>query len=95
MLHLQVSDNYRAFDKGIAACGGCIPSPDLAQLRSRGDNLQRVAVGSYAVGGAALVAGAVFLYLNRPQLDAPVEEGVRVAPFLVGETRGALAFFQF
>jgi hypothetical protein len=93
LLHGQVREDYRAFDAGILKCGnqGCIPDSQLDGFRSRGDSLQRVAVGSYAGGGAAVLTGAVLLYLNRPQpqriIPGQSEEAVRIEP-LEGSTTG-------
>ncbi len=98
LLHLRTSEEYRGYDSGIVQCGGCFPEPGLASHRTRGDTLQKAAYGTYALGGAALVGGAVLLYLNRPQSyrvnPATGEELVNVTP-LVGDTNGLLATFRF
>lgn len=113
LLHWQVAENFRAYDAGIAACGaegkaGCQPPAELASRYSLANTEQGLALGSYAVGGAALVTGAVLLYLNRPQayeLDPEqLEQGVQgkspqaqviVAPLLGNGTGGAVATFRF
>lgn len=80
LLHLGTAQSYRTYDDGIDACGGCVPQPGLVNARTRGDALQKTAVGAYAVGGAALLTGAVLLFLNRPQ-------AYRVDPYANGEER--------
>jgi hypothetical protein len=98
LLHLQTSKSYRGYDAAIVQCGGCVPEPGLVNTRTRGDTLQKAAYGTYALGGAALVGGAVLLYLNRTQPyrvnPATGEELVNVTP-LVGDTHGFLATFRF
>ncbi|MFE8603024.1 PEGA domain-containing protein [Archangium violaceum] len=99
LLHQQTSKDYGVFDTGILQCGGCNPKPGgLADARARGDNLQRAAFASYGLGGAALITGAVLLYLNQPQPNATdpslKEERVNLMP-LLGGTNGVLATFRF
>jgi tetratricopeptide (TPR) repeat protein len=99
LLHQQTSKDYGVFDAGILQCGGCDPKPGgLAAARARGDNLQRAAFGAYGLGGAALITGAVLLYLNQPQPNATdpslKEEKVSLMP-LLGGTSGVLATFRF
>ena len=82
-------------DESRARCPtGCPTEPaDLASARSQARTMQRVAVGAYAAGGAALVTGGVLAYLNRSQTvvrtydsDAssapPREARLEVAPVL-------------
>lgn len=98
LLQLRTSKDYRAYDTGIVKCGGCVPEAGLAGIRTRGDLLQNTAYGTYVLGGAALVGGAVLLYLNRSQPyrvnPATGEELVNITP-LVGDTNGFLATFRF
>ncbi|QRN98803.1 hypothetical protein JRI60_07165 [Archangium violaceum] len=101
-VHLQARDNIDAFSAGITECGGCKPTPDLASTLSRGNLLQNAAIGGYAVGGAALITGAVLVYLNQPQpyrIDDPSQpvekEKVSVTPLLGGGSGGVLATFRF
>jgi hypothetical protein len=99
LLHVEARDSIRGFDAGVLACDGCFPEPVHARQLSRGNTLQRTAVGSYFVGGGAMAVGAVFLYLNRPQ---PFREipgkglvPVSVVPVIGSGTGGAQATFQF
>jgi hypothetical protein len=99
--YLQARESYLDFDTRIKACGGCMDTPELVDARGRGDNLQRVAFTMCAVGGAALVTGAVLFYINRPQahLTSPEDVGntpeVIVAPFLGNGETGIHTTFRF
>jgi hypothetical protein len=99
LLHARARDNYRAFDAGILACNGCVPDSSLRDTRTRGDLQQRVAVSTYALGGAALVAGAVLIYFNQPtphRIDLEEREThVSVEPLLGGGTNGILTTLRF
>jgi hypothetical protein len=101
LLHMQARDSYEAFDLGVTACGGCVPDTGLADQRTRGDTMQTLAVGGYAVGGAALVTGVVLVYMNRLQpyrVDDQVkqpEPAVTVAPLVGGGSRGVSATLRF
>lgn len=107
VVHFQARDAYRAFDAGIIACGGCVPEPNVARWRSRGDLLQGTAYGGYALGGAALITGAVMLYLNISQTyrmtedeiegrgGAPAKPRASVAPWLGPRSGGTTLTFRF
>jgi len=108
LLHLQARDSFASFDTGVQSCGGCIPERALDSKRTRGDTLQKVAVGTYAAGGGALVTGLVLLYVNRarPYQVSPdeLEQGASVAaelpavsvvPLVGGDKSGVLAVIRF
>ena len=108
LLHLQARKSFDSFDAGVLSCGGCMPTKEMASKRSRGDTFQRVAVGSYAAGGAALLTGMVLLYVNRAQpyrispeeleqgATAPPEQpAVSVLPIVGRGEGGVLAAFRF
>lgn len=100
-LHMQAKGSFEDFDTRIAQCGGCVPTPDVSDLRTRGDSQQQLAFGAYAVGGAAVVTGAILLYINRPQAfrisvdEAASPQGVSVTPVVSGRDGGILATFRF
>lgn len=100
LLHLQARDDFRAFDTGITDCGGCVPQGALAAQRSQGTLMQNVAIGGYAVGGAALITGAVLAFINQPQAYR-VEPGqlslehVSLSPLLGGGSGGVQASLRF
>lgn len=95
-MHLGARGAYQAYDAGIQACaaagaGGCYPAPALQAERSKGDSLQALAFVGYGLGGAAVVTGAVLVYVNRLQpyrkdVQAPV---ATVAPLLGPGLAGA------
>lgn len=102
-LHYTGTQSVRDFDTGIEECGGCIPSDELASKRDSGATMQSVAVGAYAVGGAAAVAGAVLVYVNRLlpyQIDGsvaaePEQSPVSLVPMIDSDARGVAATFRF
>ncbi|NMO23337.1 hypothetical protein, partial [Pyxidicoccus fallax] len=103
LMHSTARDDYSKFDTAIASCGGCVPEPAVADHRSRGDTLQTAAFAAYGVGGAALVTGAVLLYLNRLQpIQVDPSEAAKspkvsagVTPYLGAGGGGASATFRF
>ncbi|HEX8697848.1 MAG TPA: hypothetical protein VF815_03335 [Myxococcaceae bacterium] len=102
VLHMQAKGSYQQFDDRIAACGGCVPPPDVTDMRTKGDSLQNLAYGTYAVGGAALATGLVLAFINRsqPYQISPTElaaepAGVTVAPLVSKGEGGFLATFRF
>lgn len=100
-MHMQARGSFEKFDTRIAECGGCIPAPEVTDLRTRGTSMQQLAFGAYAVGGAALVTGAVLVFINRPQAyrinpdEASSPEGTSIAPLLGRGEGGILATFRF
>jgi len=73
-MHYLAHQDFASFDNAIKGCasadpavGGCIPDASAASKRSQGNTLQAAAIGAYAVGGAALVTGAILVYVNRLQ----------------------------
>jgi tetratricopeptide (TPR) repeat protein len=103
-LHMQARGSFKDFDTHIAqqcAIGGCVPTPEVTGLRTRGTSMQQLAFGAYAVGGAALVTGAVLAAINRPQPyrinpnESGSAQGVSVTPLLGRGEGGVLAAFHF
>jgi hypothetical protein len=101
-LHSQANKNYKAFDDGIAACGGCVPDDSLAGKKSSADTQQLLAFVGYGVGGAALAAGSVLLYLNRAkpyrldEEDDPKAKGkTALAPWVAPDGGGLTASYRF
>jgi tetratricopeptide (TPR) repeat protein len=101
-LHLQARDSLTTFDQGVDERGGVqlAQVPDLQSSLNRGNTFQNLAIGGYALGGAALITGAVLVYLNQPQPyrvdpNQKQAEAVTIAPLLGGGTHGAQALFRF
>jgi hypothetical protein len=100
-LHMQARGSFEKFDTRIVECGGCIPAQEVTDLRTRGTSMQQLAFGAYAVGGAALVTGAVLAFINRPQAyqinpdEAGAPESASIAPLLGHGEGGILATFRF
>lgn len=98
VLHWQASENFAAFDDDITACGGCVPSDEIAGKKSDAEMYRSLAIVSYGIGAAALVTGATLVYVNRekPYKINPVErEGVTVVPVIAPDEAGVLATFRF
>ena len=91
--HVLASRSFAAFDRDFAdlgcasppvegdatnGCSGSDVDPGLQSQLDRARWQKRIATGLYAVGGAALAAGIVLVYWNRPQL-VPVTESARTA----------------
>lgn len=103
-MHLSARDAFLQYDKGIKDCTdprtqGCTPVPALTQKLQFGQTIQPVAMGAYVVGGAALLAGATLLYVNRlqPYQVNPGEHSVDVVvvPVLSPDFSGASALVRF
>jgi len=105
LLNGRAADRYRSFDEAISRCSsanndrGCLPSPELQTDRSRGNRFQTAALGSFAVGGAALALGVTLSYFNRLQADVispdEHEQSLNISPMVRGGQRGVQASFSF
>jgi tetratricopeptide (TPR) repeat protein len=87
-LELRSYDNYKTYDERFATmcpngCGGPSQPPipeGLTSLRDRAAIENGAAIALFAVGGLALVAGAVGVYLNQPM--ATTEDRITIAPLV-------------
>lgn len=118
LFHLQARDSFNAFDAHATDCyqqakqdDPCMMNDRLAGQLNLGNTQQNLAVGSYSVGGAAVVAGMVMLYLNssqsyrispeqleqerQGQAGGGLEKRVSVVPLLGGGVGGIMAAFRF
>lgn len=105
-LHYGAARSFQAYDQSVGK-DGSPPEPSLIAQRTRGEVLQGVAIGCYAASGAALVTGAVLLFLNRLQPyqemppgdlsvpNGPAAQAWRLAPMLGGGVHGVQASVQF
>lgn len=102
-LHLSARSQFAAYDRGVEGCvdqatGGCVPSLALAALRTQGQGQQAGAIALYGIGGAAVAAGAVLLYVNRPQpyrADVKLESSLLLLPTVGPNGAGASLFLSF
>jgi tetratricopeptide (TPR) repeat protein len=95
----QSGKNFDDYDAAIRSCGGCVPPEDVASKKSTGETMRTLSIVSYGVGGAALVTGAVLVYMNRAQAyrisPAEREGRVSVAPVLAPNAQGAVVTMHF
>ncbi len=99
-LHAGARGDFKSYDQSIIDCGGCVPGSDIAETLQRGRTRQGVAIGSYALGGGIIAAGAALLYFNKPelvQLTAEELENSRVSvtPLLGRDGGGISAQVRF
>jgi len=74
LLSRSAQSSYDDFDAAVRKCsealgqnGGCATAEANLDLRDSGDSKKTMAYVGYGIAGAALVTGAVLLYLNRSQ----------------------------
>jgi hypothetical protein len=104
-LHALSARGFSAFDAGFAAlpcaamgCSGdqiAAGNPGLPGRLDRARLEQRLAVGAYLVGGAALATGIYLVYRNQPHVveqegPEPPARGVAVAPVVAPDLIGVL-----
>jgi hypothetical protein len=105
VLHVVAANDFDSYDRGFVglpcAMKGCSESqieeldPRLSAMLGRARREQNIAVGAYVVGGAAIAAGAVLLYLNRPHLMeredmSPNGKGIVVIPVVSSDMLGVV-----
>jgi hypothetical protein len=104
-LHYAAFKSSRASDSLVVACGGCGPRLDIVRDGERSATMEKVAIGGYAAGGAAMVTGVVLAYLNRAKsrvrhydVDAPPAHdapSIVVAPIPNPSLSGVAAHVYF
>ncbi|AGC46203.1 hypothetical protein MYSTI_04915 [Myxococcus stipitatus DSM 14675] len=97
-LHWKARESFRDFDARLRPHGARLTG-EMTSLRRRGNTLQVGAITGYSVGGAAVVTGAVLLYLNRQRAyriniedSAPA---VVVAPAVGTSSHGIVGMVRF
>lgn len=103
VLYWRASANFDSYDQqfGELCSNGCQPdeiSDDLDGTLSRAEWQQRIAIGSYVIGGAALATGLIMTYLNQPQVERRFIEDepmARIAPVLGPGIAGVSAGIRF
>lgn len=100
LMQAQAHGDFGAFDRGVVACGGCVPSASVEKKLSAGHTMQSLAITGYAVGGAALATGLVLLYVNRKRAYRVTQselnaDTVSIAPMLGPGEKGLVAEIRF
>jgi len=105
VLHAVSAHDFNIFDSGFVklscAAMGCtqqqidMGDPRLSPRLNRARLEQKIAVGGYLAGGAAIAAGVVLVYRNRPHLMEHDETdsqttGVALVPVISADMIGAL-----
>ena len=106
---LRALDNRDEYEIAFArfctgkGSGGCTEqefrqSDDFDDYRGRvrAQRWQKVvATSAFAVGGAAIITGAIMVYLNQPRAIRLTPETVSITPWLSTQTPGVTATFRF
>ncbi len=70
-MELSAKSSYKDFDTKIAKCntdsggGGCAVDASLTDIQDSGDKKRTLGYVGYGLAGAAVITGAVLIYLNR------------------------------
>lgn len=106
-LHQASKNQFADYDAGVQACaatdptGGCtMPPAGLFDQKTSAETKQTIAIGAYAVGGAALAAGVTLFVLNRPRLvpkqrERRDDDGVSLTPVISPSLTGVAASGSF
>jgi hypothetical protein len=111
-LQLAARSDFDDYDTAVARCreadrcGG--QEPKLLDMRDRGETKRTLGLVGYSVAGAAVVAGATLLYLNRRQaylistdeyrieeLNKAKQKSVSFAPMITPAGGGAMVLGEF
>jgi len=111
-LQLSADSSYREFDDAVRRCSeaggmnaGCEASAELADMRESGDTKRMLGYVGYGIAGAAVVTGAVLLYLNRSttyQITADEykreqreQQKTAITPIVAPGMAGAMVYGRF
>ena len=96
LMEVSANSAYKDYDAKVAACNmnnqGCPTTAALNDMKSSGDSKKTLGFVGYGIGAAAIVTGAVLLYVNRPeayQIRAEDIEKVSVSPVVTPGYAGA------
>ena len=117
LMHVSANSSYDDYDAAVAKCNessmsmGCPNSGDVADMRKSGDTKTTIGYVGYGIAGAAVVTGAILLYLNRSEKyqitadeyrkelrakEQPAEQpAVSVSPVIAPEYAGAALIGSF
>ena len=71
VFQLSAKTSYSDYDAAVAKCNesasgsGCMNGGDVANMKSSGDTKRMLGYVGYGMAGAAVITGAVLVYLNR------------------------------
>lgn len=106
----SAQSSYDDFDAAVARCNddsggtGCMVTSDISKHKDSGDTKTTLSIVSYGLAGAAVIGGAVLLYLNRQtsyEITADqyrreqAKKKVSVAPIVAPGSAGAMVFGSF
>ncbi len=107
-LHLSAKSSFAEYDAGVKDCaatdptGGCTTPPNgLFDKKTSANTKQTIAIGAYALGGAAFAAGVTLFVLNRPQTyrvnpkEVAEPNGVSLVPIISPDVTGFAAIGSF
>ena len=110
VLQMSAQATYDDFDRAVAACNtdsggaGCATTAGLEAARDGGDAKRALGYVGYGVAGAAVVTGALLIYLNRERsYEITADEyrrqratkPVAIAPMVAPGTAGAIVLGRF
>ncbi len=73
LLQVSANSSYKDYDSAVAKCNadrsstGCENSGSVADMRQSGDTKRTLGYVGYGVAGAAVITGAILLYVNRSE----------------------------
>jgi len=73
LLEVSANSSYKDYDTAVAKCNadagmaGCENMGSVADMRKSGDTKRTLGYVGYGVAGAAVITGAILLYVNRSQ----------------------------
>jgi hypothetical protein len=112
LLEQSAQSSYDKFDAEIARCNeqsggtGCMVDASISKLRDSGDTKRTLGYVGYGLAGAAVITGAVLVYLNREvryeitadeyrREQARKQKPVAITPLVGPGTAGAMLFGRF
>ena len=104
-LHAQGNSSFQDYDQKFdAACpDGCTDEENraLADQRGSAERMQQIAMTSYIVGGTAVAAGLMLVFVNRPEFfrrdleGGNAESALTLVPEVTPDSVGVSASFRF
>ena len=104
VLHWQSSEQIKAYDKGILACGeasatgGCTPDDALRNKKTHSEALQIGAFAAYGIGAATVIIGSVLAVVNRAKperVNPDKDPKISISPIFAPGGAGVVTTIQF